>query len=59
MKVGEVAAAPSGDENFLSQTIGVLEHGDATTALAGFHGTHQSRRAAAENECIEGIGHHM
>jgi hypothetical protein len=37
----------------------VFEHGYTAAALAGFDGTHQSRCAAAENECIEGISHHM
>jgi len=38
--------------------LGVLEHSDAAPALASFDGAHQARRAAAENECIEGMDHH-
>ena len=57
VKVGEVAASTAGDENFLAQAVRMFEHGDTAAALTGFDGAHQGRRAAAENECIEGMGH--
>ena|SRR5438067_1901349 len=57
MNIGEVAAASSGDENFLSEPIGMIQHGDATSALAGFDGTHKPCRATAENECVEMMNH--
>jgi hypothetical protein len=59
VEVGEVSASAAGDQNFFAQAVGVFEHGYTAAALAGFDGTHQSRCAAAENECIEGISHHM
>jgi len=55
VKVGEIAASAAGDQDFLSEAIGVFEDGDAAAALAGFDGAHQSGRAASENECIEGV----
>jgi len=57
VEVGEVAAAATGDQNFLSQSVGMFEHGDAAGALAGFDGAHQSSRATSEDDCIEGMGH--
>ena len=57
VKVGEVAASAAGDQNFFAQAVGVFEHRDAAAALAGFDGAHQAGCAAAENECIEGVGH--
>jgi hypothetical protein len=36
----------------------MLEDGDAASALAGFNGTHQACRAAAENHCVEMMGHY-
>ena len=57
VEVGEVAAAAAGDENLLAQAVGVFEHGDAASALAGLDGAHQARCAAAENQCVEVMGH--
>jgi hypothetical protein len=59
MKVGEVAASAARDKDLLAQPVGVLDHGDAAAALAGFDGAHQACRAAAENECVEGMGHEV
>src|SRR5258708_2324628 len=56
-QVGEVAPSTAGDKDFLPESIGALQHCYAPAALAGLDGAHQSRRAAAENECIEGINH--
>ncbi len=57
VKVGEIAAAAAGDENLLAQAVGVFEDGDTASALAGFDGAHQAGRAAAENQCVEDMGH--
>jgi predicted HD phosphohydrolase len=57
VEVGEVAASATGDQNFLAQPVGVLEHRDAASTLAGFDGAHQAGCATAENHCIEGVGH--
>ncbi len=59
VKIGEITASAAGDQDFLAQAIGMFEDRDAAAALPRFDGAHQSRRAAAKNECIEGMGHHM
>ncbi len=53
MQVGEIATAAAGDENFLAQTIGVIENGDAVSALAGFNSAHEAGGTASENQCVE------
>ena len=53
MKVGEIAAAAAGDEDFLADTVSVFEDSDATAAFSGFDGAQQSRRAATKNKHIE------
>jgi len=40
MDVGEVAASAAGDEDFFADAVGVIEKGDAASALAGFDGAH-------------------
>ncbi len=40
MNVGEVAASSAGDEDFFADAVGVIEKGDAASALAGFDGAH-------------------
>ena len=57
VEVGEVAATAAGDENFFAEPVGVVEDGDAASALAGFDGAHQARCAAAENQCVEVMSH--
>ena len=57
VEVGEVAAAAAGDEDLLADAVGVFEHRDAAAALAGFDGAHQTGGAAAENQCVEMMGH--
>jgi hypothetical protein len=37
MDVGEIAAAAAGDQNFLADAIGTLEHGNAPSAFAGLY----------------------
>ena len=53
VNVSEIAASPTGDEYFLAQPSCVLDDGDTTAAFAGLNGTHQTRRAAAENQNVE------
>lgn len=55
VEVGEIAASPARDENFLAQTVGALENGDAASALASLDRAHQARGATAENQCVEAI----
>ena len=38
MEDGEIAAASSGDQDFLADAVGALQHGDASPAFSGFHG---------------------
>ncbi len=57
MEVGEVAAASAGDEDFLAGAFGVIEHGEAAPALAGFDGAHQAGGAGAENDGVKRLGH--
>jgi hypothetical protein len=40
MNVGEVAATSAGDEDFFADAVGVLEYGNAASALAGFDDAH-------------------
>jgi hypothetical protein len=52
-KVGEIAAAAAGDEDFLADAVRVFEDSDAAAALSGFDGAQQSRCAATKNKHIE------
>src|ERR1700756_1026148 len=53
MKVGEIAAAATGDEDFLADAVRMFEDSDAAAAFSGFDGAQQSRRAATKNKHIE------
>jgi hypothetical protein len=53
INVREIAASASGDQDFLSDAIGVLQHGDAPPAFAGLDGAEKSRSAAAQNQSVE------
>jgi len=57
VKVGEIAAAAAGNEDFLADAVGALEKGDTVSAFSGFNGTEQTSGASAEDEDIEGAGH--
>jgi hypothetical protein len=57
MQVGKIAPAAAGNQDFLSQSLGMVQHRNPAASLAGFHGAHQSGRAAADNECIEAMDH--
>jgi hypothetical protein len=57
VKVGEIAAAAAGNEDFLADAVGVLEKGDTASAFSGFNGAEQTSGAGAEDEDIEGAGH--
>jgi len=49
----EIAAASAGDQDFLADAIGMLEHGDTPPAFAGFNRTEKSRGATAENKSVK------
>src|SRR5438477_9756969 len=53
MKIGEIAAAAAGNEDLLSDPIGVLEHNHAPASPPGFDGAHQSGGAGACYDDIE------
>src|SRR5260370_36319292 len=50
MDICEIAAASAGDQDFLADAIGMLEHGDTAPAFAGFNRAEKSRGAAAESQ---------
>jgi hypothetical protein len=54
--VREIAAAAAGDEDFLANTIGTLEDGDAAAAFAGFGGAQESCGTSAENQGVKLVG---
>ena len=53
MNVGEITASPAGDQNFLADAIGMLEHGDAPPAFAGLDRAEESSGAAAKNHSVK------
>jgi hypothetical protein len=53
VEVGEVAAASSGDEDFFSGFIGVVDEEDAAVAAAGFDGAEESCSACSEDDYVE------
>src|SRR5208337_4580492 len=53
MNVGEVAAAPAGDEDFFADAVSVFQDGDAAAALARFDGAQQACSAAADYQNVE------
>ena len=55
MEIGEVAAAATGDEDLLAESVGSLENGDTAAALTGFDGAHQTGGAAAEDQSVKGV----
>ena len=52
MEIREIAAAATGDKNFLPQPLGMFEDGYPPPTLARFDGTHQPGGAAAENQSV-------
>ena len=51
-QVGEIAAAATGDQDFLADSIRAFEYQNTPAPLAGFHGTHQAGSAASENDDV-------
>ncbi len=54
MQVGEVAATAAGDQDFLTDAVGVVEQQDAAAATAGVHGTEEARGAGAHDQDVIG-----
>jgi hypothetical protein len=57
MQVREVAAATTGDQNFLSNAPGALQNGNAPPAIARFDRTHEAGCAAPENYDVKVLFH--
>jgi len=53
MKVGEIAAATAGDEDFLADAIGKFEDRDAATALPCLDSAKQTRGPGTQNDGVE------
>jgi len=53
VKVGEIAASTAGNEDFLAETVGALEDGNAATALPCFDSAEQTGGAGTEDDGIE------
>src|SRR5690349_21794980 len=53
VQVGKVAAAASGDQDFLADTLRPLQHGHASPAPSGFNGAHQAGCSTAENDYVK------
>ena len=53
MDICEIATAAAGDQDFLPDTIGAFEDGDAAAAFAGFGGAEESCGTSAENQYIK------
>ena len=57
MQVGEIAAAATGDQDFLADAIGAFEQQDTAPAFAGFEGTHQAGGPGSENDDVVSFIH--
>ena len=53
VNVGEITASAAGDQDFLPHAIGMLKHGDAPPAFAGFDRTKKSRGPGAKNQSVK------
>ena len=57
MQIGEVAAASTRHQDFLSGLVGMVKYYDVTVALAGFNGAHQTGCTGTDNDNI-GLFHY-
>ena len=55
MDVCEIAAAASGDKDFLADLAGAFEDGNATAAPAGFDGAEESGGTCTEDQGVKGF----
>ena len=53
MQVGEIAPASAGDQDFLADAVGALQHRDTAPAFAGFYGAEQTRGPCAKNQSVK------
>jgi hypothetical protein len=53
MNVGEITTPSAGDQDLLSDSMGMLKHGHAPPAFGGLDGAEESRGAAAKNQSVK------
>lgn len=57
VNVGEIASTTAGNQDFLADAIGMFKDRDAATATRRLNGTEEARRACAQDQNVEGMGH--
>jgi hypothetical protein len=58
MKIGEVAAPTTRDQDLLSYTVRAFQYGDTASAFTGFDGAHQPGSACSQNQNVVFVGGH-
>jgi len=53
MNVGEIASASAGNQDFLAETVGALQHSYAASALPCYHAAEKAGGPATENDGVE------
>jgi hypothetical protein len=53
MDVGEIATASAGNQNFLADAIGALQHGNVASPFAGLYCTEQPGSPGAKNQSVK------
>ena len=53
MEIGEVGAASSGDEDFFSRFVGVVDEEDAVSAMSGEGGAEEAGGTGSEDDDVE------
>jgi hypothetical protein len=53
VEVGKVATPAAGDQNLFADSLGPLQHGNATSAPASLNGAHEAGRSGAKNDYVE------
>ena len=59
MQVGEITAPAAGDEDFLADTVSVIQNNNSAPALASLNGTHQASRTGADYDRVELLFHRV
>jgi hypothetical protein len=58
VKIGEVAAPATRDQDFLSRLFCAFYHCDMASTFTGFDGAHQSGGACSQNQNVVFVGGH-
>ena len=53
INVGEITAPAAGDQDFLADAIGMLEHGDTTPSFAGLDCAEESSGSSAKDQRVK------